>query len=321
MPGLVFGFRFNPDGGGDELPAERAPAPGEPGWLWLHFNLADKRATAWIAANLALPPAAASSLVAHADHQQFYAGEGCVWGAFSDVVREFDGLRGEVAFLTFAGTSRLIVTGRRHPLQGVDALRTALLAGRRVSGPAALIEALVEQTAAGIDRFLEDLARELDAVEDLLLIGDIGDERRRIGLVRRTGVHLHRQVAGLRSTFNRFEAVRAEQEAGPEIDLERLVQRLDALDQEVVALQDRARLLQDQIGARLSEESARHLHVLSVLAAVFMPATLATGIFGMNTSDMPLTMRPHGSLWAVGLVLVAALAAYWGLRRSGVIKR
>ena len=42
LPGLVFAFRLRPDGIAEELGVDRAIAVEPRGWLWLHFNLADR---------------------------------------------------------------------------------------------------------------------------------------------------------------------------------------------------------------------------------------------------------------------------------------
>ncbi|MEJ0013231.1 MAG: CorA family divalent cation transporter [Bauldia sp.] len=324
LPGLVMALRFHADGRSVELPADQPVdlATDNGDWLWLHFNLADKRACQWIANSASVPAVARALLVALHDHQQLYTTGDCVYGVFSDLVRALDRSLDETGYLNFAMTERLVVTGRRQSLQSVEAVRAALVAGRKLAGAAALIEAIVERATAGIDGLMDDLGKDLDRIEDLVLIDSVPDERRRVGRVRRTVVRLHRQVASLRALLDRFEASDEEAKtASLEIATDRLVQRLDALDQEVIAVQERARLLQEEISARLSEESARNLNALSVLTAVFLPATLVTGIFGMNTTDLPFAHGTHGSLWAVGVGALAAGLTYWVLRWMGVIRR
>lgn len=324
IPGLVHAFRFRADGSSVELAADGpidVASVVAPEWLWLHVNLADRRAVTWLANQAALPSAVRALAAASHDHQQLYATEECVHGVFADLTRSLESAQDRIGYLNFAMTATLLVTGRRQSLQAVEAVREALLAGRRIANPAAMIEAIVEQVALGIDRLLAGLARELDTIEDMVLIDAVADERMRLGRVRRMGVQLHRHLAGLRSLLHRFE-ISDEITLGPAIELntERLAQRLDGLDQEVLSIQERARLLQDEIGSRLSEESARHLNALSILTALLLPATLITGIFGMNTTDLPFTSVAHGSWWAIGLGLVAAALAYWLLRVLGVIK-
>jgi zinc transporter len=323
-PGLVLAFHVDGEGRAAELSVERPlPPPPAGGWTWLHFNLADKRACLWIGGAQELPQPARALLAALQDHQQLYATNDCIYGVFADLMRTFDSTEEDAGYLSFAMTGGLLISGRRQPLQAVDAVHTALRAGKRVATPAALIEVIVGEAMSGIEKLIETLAKEMDRAEDKLLIDSIEDERRRLGRIRRTGVRLHRQLASLRLLLKRFDISDEDLTLSPAIILntDRLAQRLDDLDQEVVATQERARLLHDEISARLSDESARNINALAIITALFLPPSLVAGIFGMNTSNLPLTQIPHGSAWAVGLGVASAAFAYWILRRLGVIRR
>jgi zinc transporter len=70
----------------------------------------------------------------------------------------------------------------------------------------------------------------------------------------------------------------------------------------------------------MEEESNRHLHTLSIVTTMLLPPTLVTGIFGMNTKGLPLTDVDGGFLWAAGLMVLSSAAAYWIMRRSGIVK-
>ena len=61
---------------------------------------------------------------------------------------------------------------------------------------------------------------------------------------------------------------------------EKLVQRLDWLDTEIVELRDRSRLLQEEIMLKGSEQTNRSLHVLAIVTTVFLPASLVAGSSG-----------------------------------------
>ena len=74
----------------------------------------------------------------------------------------------------------------------------------------------------------------------------------------------------------------------------------------------RARLLQEELMARIGEESNRLLYMISVLTAVLMPTTIVTGLFGMNLQGIPFATRPWGfaiasALSATGAVAILAL--------------
>jgi zinc transporter len=252
---------------------------------------------------------------AHHDHQELNASPGCVFGTLADFERGLEQSLDRIGYLNFAVTDRLMISGRRRPLQAIARTRQAISDGRRITSPLALLDALVENIADGIDELVERLVVDIDRIEDLILGDEPADERRQLSQLRRTGVRLHRQLAGLRTLFHRFErAGRGDLNEYLKLSIGQLAQRMDAIDHDVIAIQERARLLQDEIAAKLAEESSRHLHTISIITAVFLPPTLIFGLFGMNTRDLPLAQTPLGTVWAAAIGFGSAVTTYWWLR-------
>jgi zinc transporter len=320
LPGLVRAFRFGADGSAEELAVDQPIAEDE-GWLWLHFNLADGRACQFLKSLQGLPAPASELLIAADEHQQLHADETCVYGVLADLVCGLDGATEEIGFLHFAMTERLFVSSRRHSLNAVEATRRALRGGLKVATVAGLLEVIMEQVVEAVDRYAEDLAGHLDRIEEKILAGELSIDRQMIGRVRRMTVRLHRQLAILRSLIYRFER-NMEPSWRTELRLatEKLRQRLDWLDNEIVALRDRSHLLQEEITLKTAEQTNRNLQVLSIVTTVFLPATLVAGIFGMNVEGLPLTYHESGFLWAMAILIAASALVYWLLRRS-VIRR
>jgi magnesium transporter/zinc transporter len=73
-------------------------------------------------------------------------------------------------------------------------------------------------------------------------------------------------------------------------------------------------MLQDEISASVTAQLNRNIHVLSVIATVFLPATLVAGIFGMNTKDLWLTDVAGGSVWAVLIAAACSAIVVMALR-------
>jgi zinc transporter len=179
---------------------------------------------------------------------------------------------------------------------------------------------IVDHVADAIDRFADELTSELDEIEDGLVSKPHEGDRKNLGRLRLTCVQLHRQLSGLRTLFHRLERDGMEGlKPALRISAGKLAQRLDALDHTVVEMRDRARVLQEEISFAMGEETNRHLHVLSILTTLFLPPTLVTGIFGMNTKGLPLTDVESGFLWAMGLLVGSCGAVYLFLRRSGIM--
>ena len=80
-------------------------------------------------------------------------------------------------------------------------------------------------------------------------------------------------------------------------------------------IQERSRLLQHEVATKMTAVTNRRLFTLSVLTAFLLPPTLVTGIFGMNTKDLPFQEVDGGTWYALALAGAAAAVAYWALRR------
>ncbi|MBR0872734.1 transporter [Bradyrhizobium tropiciagri] len=321
VPGLVWAFRLHHDGSAEPLPIDAPIEPSHDGRLWLHFNLTDVRTRAWLA-TLHIPQLARDLLLSNDNYQQIHIVDHCVYGVFSDLVRDINEATRETGFLRFAMTERLLISGRHQALCAVDATRRVLEGGHRVDSVASLLEKIVDEIADTMDRMADKIGTDLDAIEEQVLANDTGSELRgNLSKMRRTCVRLHRQLAGLRVLFHRLEQKNTD-DLSPALRLQagKLAQRLDGLDHDIVELHERSRLLEEELRFKLEEESNKHLHALSVVTMMLLPPTLVTGIFGMNTKGLPLTENESGFLVAAGLLVGSSLLAYLIMRRLGIVK-
>ncbi|MCA6122656.1 transporter [Bradyrhizobium sp. WSM 1704] len=321
VPGLVWAFRLHHDGRAEALPIDAPIEPSHDGRLWLHFNLTDVRTRAWLA-NLHIPQLARDLLLSNDNFQQIHIVDHCVYGVFSDLVRDINEATRETGYLRFAMTERLLISGRHQALCAVDATRRVLESGHRVDSVASLLEKIVDEIADTMDRMADKIGTDLDAIEERVLTNDTGSELRSgLSKMRRTCVRLHRQLAGLRVLFHRLEQKNTDN-LSPALRLQagKLAQRLDGLDHDIVELHERSRLLEEELRFKLEEESNRHLHALSVVTMMLLPPTLVTGIFGMNTKGLPLTDTDSGFLVAAGLLIGSSLLAYLVMRRLGIVR-
>jgi magnesium transporter len=84
-------------------------------------------------------------------------------------------------------------------------------------------------------------------------------------------------------------------------------------------------LLAGMLDIYLSSISNRvnmEVRALTVVAMLFMPATLIAGIFGMNFREMPLLRHPDGFWFAMGMMATIAIvmgSIFW--RRQWLERR
>jgi magnesium transporter/zinc transporter len=328
LPGLMSAIRFDAAGRGAPLSIhdEASLVPPAEGFLWLHFNVADQRAEATLAEGRFAPPAFAQAVFSQDQHQRVAIEAPYVGGVIVEVTPESGGdpKRNLPIRLHFLIGPNLLVTGQRRAVRGLDLVLDAMRAGQAAISPMAVLDRIVGHIIDAMGRIAADLVTDLDEVEDHILDDDPRDDQRRLGPVRRRAVRLHRHLIGLRNVFHRIErhAEDDPHEVPPDAEgiSAKLAQRLDSLDRDMVAIAQRARLLQEEISARVAGETNRQLYILSILTALLLPPTLITGFFGMNTRHLPFAESDYGSLLATALAVIAALVTYVAIRRLGILK-
>jgi Mg2+ and Co2+ transporter CorA len=312
-PGLIWGFdiaagRAGPIGAGD-------PPPG--GLRWLHVALADRRAQQWIEGFAGLPPLARDVLLSADDHPRALVDDsGVIACVILDAGRGFSGGDDVVHALRFALAPGLVITARQHPVQCIDEVRRRIEAGNPPGTTAAAVDLLIGSHVAETNARLIMLIHQAQEMEDALADRDREPEPRALQTLRRRALKIHRQTSGLHRVLIRLE----EDEALPEAlspPVERLVQRVAAIEGDVAALVGQERLLREELDARATQRNNQNLYILSIMTALLLPPTLIAGLFGMNTSGLPLAGGQHGTLTACILALVSMIGTYVVLRAIG----
>ena len=322
IPGLVWAYRIDPASGACRkipIDAPRSELARGEGVLWLHLALSDARTPALIEGLGLLPDEAIQTLTSSETQAAISVSSDIVHGTLVDFERTFDEMTKEIGWLHFAVTEEIIVTTRLHPLRSVDRVRLAM-EKKKCRRPIDIFEMLVIEFQRTLIAMVVELTHELNIIEDAVYGSHARDERRRLAPLRRTVVRLHRHLRTILALLRRSGALDEDEVPEGYLDVtERLTGRLEAVDSDVFALQERARLLHEEIDSRLSSETNRHLYILSLMTAFLLPPTLVTGFFGMNTTALPFENSTHGTLLAGGFILLSIGFAWWVLRRAGIL--
>jgi zinc transporter len=83
----------------------------------------------------------------------------------------------------------------------------------------------------------------------------------------------------------------------------------------MAALQERIKLLQEEIAGRVAEANNRSLFVLTIVTVLALPINMIAGLLGMNVGGIPLADHPHG-FWIVVAIIASftAIAAWFAFK-------
>ena len=222
-----------------------------------------------------------------------------------DLHFEFDNDPDRLGVMRLYIDKDVVITARLQALKVADQLRSQLRHGLIVPSTLRLVVQFVEDFADTVSMIVAGQSDTVDEVEDRILknrflreSGDLGSVRRLVTRLRR---HLGAQRSALAHQAHLAPAWWNEEDAGA---LRRAIERLDSLSLDLESIQDRARLLQEELGSRTFEATNRNLYIVSLFTAVFLPLTLITGIFGINVGGLPWLEEAGGFLWVSGLMVL-----------------
>ena len=315
--GLIWGIDFTPDGPREFTSPD---APRLAGFRWLHFNLAHNAARQWLEQAEALPQSVREVMRGQDGHQRAFVDEDVVCCVLHDLQRDFD-----VKHIDRVGAQRvallgdMMITARLYPLGSGDIVRRRFGDKARIDGPARALDLLVGAISDNVAGFVAELSTEVQKAEDADLAGHPAPTGRKLLDIRRRLSLLHGILDGMQRVFFRLED---DDDLPPGLHptVEKLAQRLQGLDEDALGVQSQLRQLRDELELQATQRLNQNIFMLSVVTALFMPATLVTGIFGMNTGTLPF-MEAGGSYIAMAIAGASSLAVFWVLRSKGFFSR
>jgi zinc transporter len=319
--GLMFGFLFHGGRGrpvSDETLAVQARERHD--WIWLHLALADHRARRFLEQFSEMPQEARELMLSPEDRIQLHLTPRGAYGLLPDIERDFADHSLGAGRLVFWFDAGHLITARRHPVRAAEQLREAIAHGEELNSPAETLARLQEIFSTMVEQRLAVLGGELGKIEDEVLADRDHIGREVLGPLRRELSRYAREFSALRGAIYRATAIRGAALSSPLAEhLPVLQQQAEDVERDAAALQDRARLLYEEIGSRVADRSNRSLSALTVISTLLLPPTFLVGAFGMNVGGIPWAQGPHGFWAGMGLCAIVVFVGYVALRRFRIL--
>jgi zinc transporter len=318
--GVICCFHFE-DGRARALAAPALSGAGRPGdWTWTHLRLGDVRALALLRTVPQLPAEALELFAAAETRVQITETGNWVLGVLPDFERDLSGRPQGEGRLIFAFDHDRLVTARLHALLAADDLRHSALAGEHLPSPAAAIVAHVQLYVDHLETQIEDAAQQMASIEDYVLTQPQSPREAELSALRRAIARWRREVHGLRTALLRAHAGRrgGRRVAAFHETFAELIAAIEDLDHDADALQERGRMLHEEIDTLINAATNRSMRALTIISTLLIPPTLITGAFGMNVPGIPFEHSASGFAIAAALCVMVVGGALMVLRRLGM---
>lgn len=285
------------------------------GTLWLHLDRSEPCSKAWLSNESALGEVASGALLAEETRPR------CVVlpDGLLIILRGVNLNPGAdpedmVSLRMWLGLAR-VITVRRRPLVAVRDVQASLDAGAGPTTSGALVAALAERLIERMGPVMQQLDDQLDAIEVEALDGASESLRPRLADMRRQAIALRRHIAPQRDALGGLAMTpTAMLTDADRLKLREIGDRVTRYVEDLDALRERAAVTNDELSTRLAETMNRRMYVLSLVAGVFLPLGLLTGLLGVNVGGIPGTNNEWGFSIVTAALLIIGGGAAWLLR-------
>ncbi len=276
--------------------------------LWLHLDATHENALNWLQNESGFSPLVQDALLEQGTRPRSVStesgllvilrGVNCAPGADPEDM---------VAIRMFINEQR-IITMRRNRVMAIQDVHEEVLAGIGPATPGEFFVSVVDRITDRIGGIVSDIEDRIAALEDAIVNAATGELRPRLSELRRESIRLRRYVAPQRDMLGRLIHERISWLIDADrVLLREIAERTARYVEDIDAARERGLIAQEEINSRLSEQMNRAMYTLSIVAAIFLPLGLLTGLLGINVGGIPGTESPWAFLVVTTLIVVIAI--------------
>lgn len=290
------------------------------GFLWVHLHHGAESTQAWLEGGAGLDPLVAEALLAEETRPRCVAmGDGLLVNLRA--VNLNPGADPEdMVSLRIWIEERRAITVRRRRVMAVRDVSGTLDAGRGPSTAGELLAALADGIAERMAEPIAGVEEAVDELEEQVVDAQSFELRTRLGQLRRQAIALRRYLAPQREVLNRLQSEsRPWIAARDQLHLREIGDRVTRYVEDLDSARERAAVAQEELTNRLAEHTNHTMQQLAIVATIFLPLGLLTGLLGVNVAGIP--GAENGSAFAIvcGVLAVMAVGLYLFFRRRRVL--
>lgn len=317
--GLVWAILADTEGEVREVGWEEVEAwDPDQGFLWLHVDYTEDRVQRWLEEKSGIEPVVQAALDAEETRPRSLVSRDGLMVILRTVNLNPGADPEDMVSLRVWLDASKVVTLRQRRVFALADLHERLLGGVGPKNSGDFLINLCELIAERVGTVLADLDDAVDSLEDQMLTVGSRELRSQVGTLRRQAIALRRHLAPQRDALARLQIERVSWiDDFHRLHLREAADRVVRFVEDIDSARDRAAVTQEELQTRLSDQMNRTMYMLSVVAAIFLPLGLLTGLLGINVGGIPGTESP----WAFAIVclllvvLAAAIAFYFHRRK------
>lgn len=318
---LLFSLLLDGKGGARHLSVEETENwTPEQGILWLHLDMERPETRDFLENRGNINPMALESLTEEEEDRPRTVAFGDKLMLFLRAINLNPGEEPDdmIPLRIWCETDR-IITLRETPMNFLTAMEREFNTGVGAKNVGELLDEICTFTLDKIVEVVSGVEVVIDDVEDKI-IDEVEDEdgefMPKLSEARRNLTEMRRYLYPQRDAMDVLpRQIMPWLSADNRYQLRENANRMLRIIEDIDSLRERAMINMDELSNRVREQTQENMYMLSVLAAIFVPMTFITGLFGMNVGGIPLATSEFGFAIATIALLFLGVALAFLLKR------
>ncbi len=287
------------------------------GILWLHLDFKNERVKKWLFEESGIDAVSCEALLAEETRPRVVAsshslllilrGVNCNPGADPE----------DMVSIRMWFDENRIITMRHRRVMAIEDINKSIGIGK---GPDSANDFLVMVANRLIDRIgdvVSEIDDRVDELEELVMTEESYELRPKLANLRRQTISMRRYIAPQRDVLSRLQNERISWLGDiDKVHIREIAERTARFIDDLDSARDRAAITQEELNNHLSEQMNKTMYILSIVAAIFLPLGLITGLLGINVGGIPGTENKFAFAYVTAFLVVFAFALVLVFKRK-----
>ena len=315
--GLICAYRLDGEGSGTTFDGfDDIPEPAERGHFWVHMHRTGEGTRDWLNEKSSLRPLVQRALLAEESRPRCsIISEGVLLNLRGINLNPGAEPEDMVSVRLWLEPD-FVVSSRARKLMAIQDIRDAVAQGRGPKGPIGVVIMMAQRLTARMEPLLDEIQDRLDELEDTVITDMRRELRTELANLRRRTISLRRYIAPQRDALRQLASSDIEWISRVERDqLNEIADNVTRYIEDLDVIRDRAAIIHDELVNLLTERMDRTMYLLSLVAMIFLPLTLVSGMLGMNVGGIPGETTPWAFAFLCIAFFVLAAGEIWIIRK------
>lgn len=316
MPHILFAYHVSPKGVVRELTeVEKAPNAERPktGYEWLHFTTTAPTCAKWMEDDTEVDRMAARNLLAADSRPRTIFHDDALLVNLRGVNLNEGSEPEDMIGIRFFVQKDRVISVERRPLKATRDIAQRIVKQSAPQTSGGFIALFGLALADRMNPTIVELNEKVDELEEKVDAATGQSHISKLSELRRQAIMLRRYLAPQRDALNTLSLQHVDFISDDDrLRIREAADQATRINEELEAIRERCAIVKDQLVDQRAEEMNRNMMVLSVVAAIFLPLGLISGMFGINVGGMPWTETPFG-FWYVSAIVVGISIVLLGI--------